>query len=195
MRWIFAGMLAIATILPNPATASGEGGVVAEIEQIVIKADAAGYKFTFSTDDKGFLRTIKVEWSERVFEFGKEAFGEVKFPDYREYHVKAPTPNSMGKQNHVIVILPYNRDSVGEDDETYNQWDVVRLHFNKGDLFMWEKAEAVEGKPGEWKLTSKGEVVSDVVDGVDRVDNNGVYDNGSATSKKNPYDKWPIRDR
>ena len=87
-------MLAIATMLPNPVAASGEGGVVTEIKQIVIRAD-----------------------------------------------------------------------------------------------------EAVEGKPGEWKLTSKGEIISDVVDGVDRVDKNGVYDNGSATSKNNPYDKRPIRDR
>jgi hypothetical protein len=195
VRWIAVGMLAIATILPIPAAASGEGGVIAEIEQIVIRADAAGYKFTLSIDNTNSLKTIKVEWGGKVFEFGKKAFGQLDFPDFREYHVKAPTPNSMGKQDHVIMILPYNRESVGDGDKSYNQWDVVRLHFNKGDLFMWEKAEAVEGKPGEWKLTSKGDIISNVVDGVDTVDKNGVHDNGSASSKKNPYDQWPIRDR
>lgn len=195
MNWIAAGILAIATILPNTVAASGEGGVTAEIKQIVIEAAEAGYKFTLSTDDKNSLRSIKVEWGGKVFEFGKETFGRLDSPDFREYHFKAPTPNSMGKQDHVIMILPYNRSSAGEGDESYDQWDVVRLHFNKGDLFIWEKAEAVEGKPGEWKLTSKGEVISDVVDGVDRVDKNGVYDNGSHKSKKNPYDQWPMRDR
>lgn len=188
-------MLVTATISPNPVAASGEGGVIDKIEQIVVKADAAGYKFTLSTDDANSLKIIRVEWGGKVFEFGKEAFGELNFPDFREYDLKAPTPNSMGKQDHVIMVLPYNRDSVGEGDDSYNQWDVVRLHFNKGDLFMWKKAEAVEGKPGEWKLTSKGEIISDVVDGVDRVDKNGVYDNGSATSKKSPYNEWPIRER
>lgn len=195
MNWIAVVILAIATILPNPAAGSGEGGVMTQIKQIVIKADAAGYKFTLSTDDTNSLGAIKVEWGGKVFEFGKEAFGRMNRPDFREFHVKAPTPNSMGKQDHLIIILPYNRDTVGKGDKAYTQWDVVRLHVNKGNLFMWEKAEAAEGKPGEWTLTSKGDVISDVVDGVDRVDKNGVYDNGSATSKRNPYNQWPIRDR
>lgn len=192
LNWLAAGILVISTILPNSVAASGEDGVITEIEQLVVRADSAGYKFTLSTDDANSLKTIKVEWGGKVLEFGKEAFGELEFPDFREYDLKTPTPNSM---EHVIMILPYNRESVGEGDESYNQWDAVRLHFNKGELFMWEKAEAVDGKPGEWKLTSKGEIISDVVNGVDRVDKNGVYDNGSATSKRNPYNQWPIRDR
>ncbi len=190
-----AAILAIATILPNHVEASGEGGVISEIEQIVIKADAAGYKFTLLTDDTNSLKAIKVDWGGTIFEFGKDTFGQLVSPDFREYHIYAPTPNSTGEQNYVILILPYNRDSVGDGDESYNQWDVVRLHFNKGNLFMWQKAEAVEGRPGEWRLTSKGEIISEVIDGVDRVNENGVYDNGFTTSTKNPYDPWPIRDR
>jgi hypothetical protein len=187
VKWTTFAILAIAIFLPSPVQASAEGGVIAEIRQIVIEAREAGYKITLSTDDKNFLHKIKVEWGGNVAEFGVEAFGQVESPDFGSYYVRAPTENSRGKQDHVILILPYNQNFVKEGDESYNQWDFIRIHFNKGRLEIWQKAEAVIGKPGKWKLTSKGEMISDVVDGVDRVDKNGVYDNGNHTSKKNPY--------
>jgi hypothetical protein len=101
----------------------------------------------------------------------------------------ARTEYSTGKQGAVIMVLPYNMKPVEIDKRktTRYQYDVVRLYFDNGKLIVWQKAEAIEERPGKWKLTNKGEIVSHVVDGVDKVDAAGVHDNGEASGKDNPY--------
>lgn len=168
---------------------SGEGGVGVRFESVVLDASEAGYRFSMKMDAKETLELIEVEWSGKKFSFGRKDFGLIERVFIQGVKISAPTPYSTGKQDQVIIVLPYNVKSVRIDGDKplRDRFDVIRLHFDNGKLSMWEKAESIEKKPGEWKLTSKGEIASDVVDGVDRVDSNGVHDNGKASGDENPY--------
>jgi hypothetical protein len=168
---------------------SGEGGVGICFESVVIVAHEAGYRFSMKMDAEDALELIEVDWEGKKFSFSKKDFGQVKPVFMRGVKMVAPTPYSSGKQDTVIMVLPYNKERVESDkDKTKRyQFDVVRLHFSKGKLDMWEKAESIEGRLGHWKLTSKGEIESHVVDGVDKVDAQGVHDCGEAEREENPY--------
>ena len=88
------------------------------------------------------------------------------------------------------MVIPYNKNLIESAENTRNQYqiDVVRLRFDHGDLILWQKAEAIDGRPGFWKYTSKGDVNSHVIDGIDKVDANGVYhDPEERSGKENPY--------
>lgn len=175
--------------LTGTACASGEGGIAARIESVVIDASEAGYRFSVKMDKDDTLELIDVEWAGKKFSFNKKDFGQIGHVFIRGIKMVAPTEFSTGKQDSVIVVLPYNKERMESADgkSTHYQIDVVRLHFHKGELTIWEKAEAIEGKPGKWKLTNKGEITSHVKDGVERVDADGVHDNGEHSGTENPY--------
>ena len=169
--------------------ASGEGGIAARIASCKIDAAEAGYRFSVKMDKDDALELIEVDWAGKKFSFNKKDFGQIERVYVRGFRMVAPTEYSTGKQDAVIMVLPYNLKQVESDKDktTRYQYDVVRLYFDNGKLSVWQKAEAIEGRPGKWKLTDKGEIISHVVDGVDKVDTTGVHDNGEESGKDNPY--------
>ena len=171
----------------------GEGGIGIRFESVVIDAPEAGYRFSVKMDAKDALELVEVDWEGKKFSFSKKNFGQVKEVFMQGVRMVAPTPYSTGKQDTVIIVLPYNKEWVGNDkDKTERyQFDVVRLHFSRGKLDMWEKAESIEGRPGHWKMTWKSEIKSEVVDGV-KVGADGVHDGGEVSKMENPYARIKI---
>jgi len=189
---IYAAILCLA--FAGPVGASGEGGIITRFESVVIDASEAGYRFSVKMDHNEALKLIEVDWSGKKFSFDKNDFGLVSRVYMRGIRMVASTPYSTGKQDTVIMVLPYNVKLVDndKDDTVRYQYDVVRLRFSKGKLTGWEKAESIEGKQGKWKLTDKGEIISHVVNGINKVDANGVHDNGEESWPNNPYSEFKI---
>ena len=181
------------TVSSIPLRASSEGSVPSQIQSMVIKTTEAGWAFTLTLNEEGALDEIEANWGGKSMSFNSKHFGQVPRAAIQHYRISVLTKFGQGKHDHVILIIPYNERDIDVDGgkSYYTAYDAVRIHFsNKGQIPIWQRAEAVEQKPGLWKLTSKGEILSEVVDGVDRVDANGVYDNGTHKGKKNPYIYW-----
>lgn len=169
--------------------ASGEVGIDARIESAVIDASEAGYRFSVKMNAAGALESIEVEWAGKKLSFDKKDFGSVERVLIGGVTMVAPGPEATGRQDTVIMVLPYNEQRLFTDNDRTerHQFDVARLQFIDGKLQVWQKAEAIKGKTGKWKLTSKGLVSSDVSDGIKKVDANGVHDDGEISAPENPY--------
>ena len=169
--------------------ASGEGSVGARIAGVEIEAAEAGYRFSVKMDKEDALELIEVDWADKKFSFNKKDFGQIDQVYVKGFWMVAPTTYSKGKQDTVILVLPYNVEPVESDTDntTRYQYDVVRLHFINGELKLWQKATAIKDREGQWQLSSKEFVISNVVDGVDKVDANGVHDDGEESGQDNPY--------
>lgn len=173
------------------ASGSGEGVVGMYFEETTLNTADAGYRFRISTDKEGDLTRIGVEWEGHTFDFSTKHFGEVKRAYVRGVVVKSPTVYSTGRQERVIIVLPYNRGTVEAGGEEREQWDVIRLYFHKGKLERWDRAEAIQGQPGKWKLSNWGEMEGDFITEGGEV-KGPVFDQGEHTGKENPFSAFTI---
>ncbi len=190
---VIAGIGAFAAVT-DYSSGSSEGDISAIFEQATLNAAEAGYRFEFSTDDKGGLVGIGVQWGGKTSIFKREHFGNIEGAYLRGVRLSAPTAIAGGKQDTVIVVLPFNIHVVdsGKDDSK-KQWDVIRLHFHKGKFWQWDRSEAIKGQSGNWKLTSWGEMEGDEITEDGQVKGK-ILDQGEHKSDENPYSRIRITD-
>ncbi len=192
-KFCAAAFLAAGLLVSSmPLLASSDSFVASHIESMVIHAKEAGWRFTLELDDKHSLQKVVAEWEGKKLELTSKDFGEVPRAFIEDYSLSVERSFNSGKQDSIILTLPYNetwfrdpKDPKGGKE--YSVFCAIRLHFNKGKLAFWERMEAIEDKPEEWKLTSKGYVERAVVDGVNRVDANGIYHGNGRKGKENPF--------
>ena len=174
-------LLGVVAWSPRGVLADGEGGIAAAFTSVEVSAGDSGYKFSFSFHENGGLKEISGGWEGKKFAFDGKSLGDISKIYVRGLKFAAPISHSQGKQRHVIVVLPFNVQRVVKGDEEWRHSDVVRIHFDEGDLVSWEKATADPKDPTKWLLSSweKG---------------GEVTEEGTATTKGNPYAVFEFND-
>src|SRR6478736_1009766 len=146
----------------NLLLASAEGGVGELITYMELVADKSGYKFSIRLNDDCSLKNIMSDWKGRQRNFSVKDFsvkdspvkdfGKISQVYLRGVKVVAPTSISGGVQPRVIVVLPFNVQTIYDGSEEWQQSDIIRLIFDDGVLVGWEKAEADPKKHKRWIL-------------------------------------------
>lgn len=161
-------------------SASGETRVAARYTNVEVTGGESGYVFNFKSNMENNLNEISIKWNDVESKCSEKDFGKLENVYLRGVQLTTNRPfDSLGPLNDIVLTIPYYHQEVEVNNEKWLVINIIRLHFTKGKLGMWEKAEYDSNKPMNWKFTTWDA-------------ENGIQNNGEKESKNNPYSLFII---
>jgi len=152
LKWVWICQIVI-ILSSSFAGASGETSIPHQVSSVELIVGESGYKFRLDALGGRKLGSVVVIWNDLSNTLKEADFGEVDEVLLDKIAIKALTPMAKGRQERVVLLIPYRERSLMRNGEISYSSDVIRLLFDKNKLIMWERSEAVDDSLGRWALS------------------------------------------